>query len=230
MMVSWSLGPFIWQWVTSFKSPAEVSNLPPLLPSSWEGMNYISVLGNPEFLQVIVNSLIVSLGATGVSLAIGSLGAFGLSRLMRPAGKGFVMFALLVIFMIPQVAVVTPFYKMFVYFNLRDTLYGLILVYSVFTVPLVVWIMHQVFEEIPDSLYKAAQVDGCENWKIFYKVYLPLGGSGLVMAILGGAVITGIQGQISDLTGSIHIAYIVPLLCFGIVAYYGFIANRLLNK
>ena len=57
-----------------------------------------------------------------------------------------------------------------------------------------------------------------------------IGGSGLVMAILGGAVITGIQGQVSDLSGSIHIAYIVPLCCFLIVAYYGRIANRLLNK
>jgi FHS family L-fucose permease-like MFS transporter len=57
-----------------------------------------------------------------------------------------------------------------------------------------------------------------------------IGGSGLVMAILGGAVITGIQGQVSDITGSIHIAYIVPLLCFGVVAYYGFIANKLLNR
>lgn len=57
-----------------------------------------------------------------------------------------------------------------------------------------------------------------------------IGGSGLVMAILGGAVITGVQGQVSDITGSIHLAYLVPLICFGVVAYYGFIANRLLNK
>jgi FHS family L-fucose permease-like MFS transporter len=47
------------------------------------------------------------------------------------------------------------------------------------------------------------------------------GGSLLIMAILGGAVITGIQGYISDLTGSIHISYMVPLLCFIIIALYG---------
>jgi len=54
-----------------------------------------------------------------------------------------------------------------------------------------------------------------------------IGGSGLVMAILGGAVITGLQGQVSDLSGSIHIAYVVPMFCFGVVAYYGYIANKL---
>nr|WKN35182.1 L-fucose:H+ symporter permease [Tunicatimonas sp. TK19036] len=53
-----------------------------------------------------------------------------------------------------------------------------------------------------------------------------IGGSGLIMAILGGAVITSIQGQVSDLTQSIHLAYIVPLLCFVIVAFYGRIARR----
>ncbi len=53
-----------------------------------------------------------------------------------------------------------------------------------------------------------------------------IGGSGLIMAILGGAVITSIQGQISDLTGSIHLAYIVPLLCFIVVAFYGRLAHK----
>ncbi|MCL4140608.1 UNVERIFIED_CONTAM: hypothetical protein GTU68_038108 [Idotea baltica] len=53
-----------------------------------------------------------------------------------------------------------------------------------------------------------------------------IGGSGLVMAILGGAVITGIQGQVSDATGSIHMAYWVPLVCFVFVAYYGYFAEK----
>ena len=57
-----------------------------------------------------------------------------------------------------------------------------------------------------------------------------IGGSGLVMAILGGAVITGVQGQVSDLTGSIHLAYLVPLTCFGIVAYYGAVAGKLASR
>lgn len=178
-MVGWSLGPFLWQWATSFKGPALVPQLPPIWPVSLDWENYRSVLGNPRFLQVIVNSLIVSLGATAISLAAGSLGAYGVSRLMRRGGN-LVLLALLVIFMIPPVAVVTPFYKVLGHLHLKDTLSGLILVYSVFTVPLVVWVMHQVYEEIPESLYRSALVDGCGNWKIFYRVYLPLSRAGLV--------------------------------------------------
>jgi FHS family L-fucose permease-like MFS transporter len=53
-----------------------------------------------------------------------------------------------------------------------------------------------------------------------------IGGSGLIMAILGGAILTAVQGQVSDLTGSINLAYFVPLLCFVIIAYYGAVACR----
>ncbi|MCB0616004.1 MAG: hypothetical protein KDC75_21955, partial [Phaeodactylibacter sp.] len=53
-----------------------------------------------------------------------------------------------------------------------------------------------------------------------------IGGSGLIMAILGGAVLTSIQGLVSDTSGSIHFAFFVPLFCFGAVAYYGFFKAR----
>lgn len=177
----WSLGPFVWMWATALKSPAMVSQLPPVWPASLNLENFASVLDNPLFLQVILNSLLVSFGATGLGLIVGTVAAFGVSRLMK-SGKGRVLFALLVIFMIPQVALVTPLFKFMGALHWKDTLTGLILVYSVFTIPLVVWIMHQVFEEVPDSLYYAAQVDGCSNWKIFYKVFLPLGRHGWISA------------------------------------------------
>jgi len=53
-----------------------------------------------------------------------------------------------------------------------------------------------------------------------------IGGSGLIMAILGGAVLTAIQGNVSDLTNSINLAYFVPLVCFAVIAYYGAVACR----
>jgi len=53
-----------------------------------------------------------------------------------------------------------------------------------------------------------------------------LGGSGLIMAILGGAVLTSVQGQVSDMTGSIHLAYLVPMFCFVVVAVYGRLSRR----
>ena len=53
-----------------------------------------------------------------------------------------------------------------------------------------------------------------------------IGGSGLIMAILGGAVLTAVQGQVSDLTGSINMAYFVPMVCFVVIAYYGIFGSK----
>ncbi len=57
-----------------------------------------------------------------------------------------------------------------------------------------------------------------------------IGGSGLIMAILGGAVVTFFQGKVSDLTGSINFSYIVPLICFAFITYYALISGKLVKK
>ena len=57
-----------------------------------------------------------------------------------------------------------------------------------------------------------------------------IGGSGLIMAILGGAVVTFFQGKVSDMTGSINFSYIVPLICFGFITYYAFISEKMVKK
>ncbi|MFQ5481669.1 MAG: carbohydrate ABC transporter permease [Nitrospinaceae bacterium] len=178
---AWSLGPFIWQWLTSVKSPGRVTGIPPLLPDAVHWDHYLAVLSQESFLRVILNTFTVSLGAVTLSLAVGVPGAFGVSRLLGRSRNG-VLLALLVVFMIPQIAVVTPFYKMLTALHLKDSLVGLIVTYSVFTVPLVVWITCHAFEEIPDSLFRAAQVDGCGLWRIFWKVYVPLGRPGWISA------------------------------------------------
>ena len=177
----WSLWPFIWQWVTSVKPPGTVGQLPPVWPATLSAANYASVLQNETFLRVVWNSLVVSVGATVLSLIVGTLAAFGLSVLIT-RGREAILMALLVVFMLPQVAVVTPLYKVLETVNGMDTLWGLIGVYSIFTVPLVVWVMTRFFEEVPLTLYRAALVDGCRSWTVFRRVYLPLGVPGMLSA------------------------------------------------
>lgn len=177
----WSLWPFLWQWVTSVKPPGAVGQLPPVWPESLSAANYVSVLRNETFLRVVLNSLVVSLGATALSLIIGTLAAFGLSVLVT-RGREAVLMALLVVFMLPQVAVVAPLYKVLDAINGQDTLWGLIGVYSIFTVPLVVWVMTRFYEEIPGTLSRAARVDGCRTWTLFRRIYLPLGTPGMLSA------------------------------------------------
>jgi len=181
----WSLSPFLWQGVTSLKAPGQVALLPPLLPDRVSFENYAAVFRHEAFLRMMVNSLGIALGATALALVIGAPGAFGVSRLMGK-GKSGVLMALLVVFMLPQVAVVTPFFKMLTAWHLKDTWWALIGVYTVFVVPLVVWVLVPVFDAVPVSLYHAARVDGSSLWTVFYKIYLPLARPGWISAGLLG--------------------------------------------
>ena len=107
------------------------------------------------------------------------MGAYGISRLLE-RGRRWIMLSLLVVLMLPQVSVVTPLYRIVDLMGWGDTLWSLIAVYSIFSVPLVVWVMYQAYEEIPETLHRAARVDGSSEWTIFTRVYLPLGIPGLV--------------------------------------------------
>ena len=87
----------------------------------------------------------------------------------------------------------------------------------------------------PISVYALVGISGCMSL-MFPTIFglavrglgedAKIGGSGLIMAILGGAVLTAVQGAVSDATGSISLAFIVPLACFAVVALYGFYASR----
>jgi multiple sugar transport system permease protein len=73
---------------------------------------------------------------------------------------------------------------MFVYLNLWDTLWGLILIYAAVTFPFVVWLMRSFFQEVPRELSDAAIVDGCTHWGAFFKVVLPQVKGGLAATAL----------------------------------------------
>ncbi|UCD11643.1 MAG: carbohydrate ABC transporter permease [Nitrospinaceae bacterium] len=179
VILLWSLWPFIWQWVTSVKVPSNISRIPPLLPEHLSAANYSAIFSNETFIRVIWNSIAVGLGATAISLVVGAMGAYGISRLLE-RGRRWIMLSLLVVLMLPQVSVVTPLYRIVDLMGWGDTLWSLIAVYSIFSVPLVVWVMYQAYEEIPETLHRAARVDGSSEWTIFTRVYLPLGIPGLV--------------------------------------------------
>jgi multiple sugar transport system permease protein len=171
-------GPFIWQVITSIKPSAELTTLPPILPSTITPVHYISVFTGHPFTRIIVNSIVVSLFSTLMSLVLGSLCAFGLSKL-HVKGKGFIFALVLSISMFPPIATVSPLYLIIRAFGLRDTWWALIATYTTFTLPMCIWILSSFFREIPEELYSAAKVDGCSSLQIFYKIFLPLAAPGI---------------------------------------------------
>ncbi len=179
----WSVAPFLWQLLTSLKPQAELETLPPLLPTSITLTHYQAVFAGHPFPRLLANSAIVAAGTTLAAMALGSLAGFALAKL-RPGGRTAVLAAVVALSMLPPIATVSPLFLLINALGLRDTLPGLMLVYTGFALPLAVWLMTQFFRSIPDELYIAARVDGCSALGAFRKVMLPLAAPGLTATAL----------------------------------------------
>lgn len=183
MVMLYCLGPFLWQAVTSLKTDRELTSLPPVLPASPTFDHYRAIFTGTAFPRIMANSAIVSSCATALSIAIGSLAAFGLAKL-RMRFKSLIMIFVLSASMFPPIATVSPLYIIIQALGLRDTLTSLIITYTTFTLPLSIWILTNFFSAIPDEIYRASRVDGCSPFQSFIRIMLPLAGPGIVTAAL----------------------------------------------
>lgn len=178
LVALYSLGPVLWQLITSLKPAAELTRLPPLLPSAVTFEHYVAIFTGHPLLRIIANSLIVAGATTALALAVGSLAAFALAKL-DIKHKLSVLAVVLATSMFPPIATVSPLYLIINALGLRDTLVALIVTYTTFTLPLAIWLLTNFFRNVPDEIYRAARVDGCTRFQAFYKVILPLSAPGL---------------------------------------------------
>jgi multiple sugar transport system permease protein len=172
------LGPLLWQLITSLKPHDTLTRLPPILPEILTMDHYISVFAGEPFLRMIGNSTAVASMATVLSIVIGSLCAFGLAKL-RVSYKALILGFVLSASMFPPIAIVSPLYIIIKSLHLRDTWWALVLTYASFSLPLSVWVLTNFFRQIPDEIFRAAKVDGCTRFQIFWRVMLPLSAPGL---------------------------------------------------
>jgi multiple sugar transport system permease protein len=126
----------------------------------------------------LVNSFIISSIATILTIIIAMPVAYAMGRLNFPR-KTFLLVAILGARSYPPIAVVIPFYMMFLRLNLLGTIHGLVLIYLSGTVPLAVWVMMGFFGSLPRSAEWEARMDGCTRWQAFTKVLLPMSLPGL---------------------------------------------------
>jgi ABC-type glycerol-3-phosphate transport system permease component len=172
--------PLFWMVICSFKPGSELYATPPtVLPQVWTLQNYRDLFIQTDFPAYFVNSLIVAFGATGLSLVIGGLGAYSLSR-FRFFGIAAFSSATLVCYMLPEVLIVLPLYIYVVQLGLADTLISLIVANTAFTLPLALWFMRSYFNAIPASLEESAMIDGCTRFQAMRRVTLPLALPGIV--------------------------------------------------
>ncbi|MEO8627213.1 MAG: carbohydrate ABC transporter permease [Betaproteobacteria bacterium] len=181
MIVAYSLLPFAWQVLTSIKPDADLLSLPPLLPSRPTSEHYAAIFRDSSFPHMIFNSAVVATMTTLLALAVATLAAFALTFL-QVRRKPLILALVLSVSMFPPIATVSPLFLLLNAVGLRDTLAGLILTYTTFSLPLAIWLLTHFFSTLPRELYVAARIDGCTAFGALRKVILPLATPGLLAA------------------------------------------------
>jgi multiple sugar transport system permease protein len=169
--------PFLWLLQMSFKSNDLILQFPPPLIFTPTLANYISVWQG-AFAASFLNSLMSASFSTALALLLGLPAAYALSR-WAGRGKHALSFAILATRMAPPIAFTIPFFLFYRWIGLLDTVTGLVLVYTSFNLPLVIWMMQPFFETVPSSLEEAALVDGAGTRTVFLQIVLPMVAPGI---------------------------------------------------
>ncbi|MCU0790126.1 MAG: carbohydrate ABC transporter permease [Nitratireductor sp.] len=175
------LVPIYWMFNTSIKPSDDYLAIPPVwFPSEPTLIHYEAALFTYRGFQGLVNSLIVSLSATAFSALIGTLMAYSLAR-YNTGGKHLSFWVLSQRFL-PPVAIILPIFLIYRNLGIHDTRFGLIIAYTMFTLPVTVWMMFAYVRQLPKSMEEAALVDGWTRWQAFWRVAVPLAAPGVVAA------------------------------------------------
>ena len=210
VLLIWSLGPIYWTLASSV-TPTEDFSARPIhfFPQHFTLDHFSRLFGIDiariggvqvwsQFRAALINSIVTSVAATLLCVAISALGAYAFTRIQFP-GRGFLFAAVVATLAIPGYAVLIPRYWIMISLHLVDTYVGVALIYVSAYLPLSLWLLRSVFEALPIALEEAAQLDGAGRLYIFFNIVLPLAGPGLTAA----AILTflGAWGQ-----------YLVPLI------------------
>ena len=192
----WSMfviAPFLWALSTSFKDFNSVTSGATYIPwvdfeptlEGWRVLLRSPAQGGVNIVEPYINSIFVTCLASFISILLGTLAAYALSRYTFKAGfikNDDITFFFISQRIMPPVVLAIPFFIMLGKLGLLDTLIGLVMVYVVLLMPIAVWIMVDFFNKVPIEIDETALIDGCNPIQAFFKVVLPNSIPGMVVA------------------------------------------------
>jgi multiple sugar transport system permease protein len=172
LVLLYAFVPVFWLLSLSLKN-AETLNDGKYFPTNPTGDSYKAIFQNDDFVRSLINSIGICLISTLVAIVVGTMAAYAIARLQFP-GKAAILAMALLVSMFPQIALVTPLFKIETALRLFDTWPGLIIPYITFALPLAIYTLSAFFREIPWDLEKAAKMDGATPYQAFRQVITPL--------------------------------------------------------
>jgi multiple sugar transport system permease protein len=172
------LSPFIWAIITSFKGridSLEMTFIPYVqFQPTMENWHNELVVVWPETSKALRNSAVIAVGAASLATCLGTLGGYALARFSFRMGNANILGWVMSQRFMPPVATLIPFFVLFQWAGLIDTLFGMVLINTTFVLPFAVLIMRDYFAEFPKEIEEAAFVDGAPFWRYFWRIALPI--------------------------------------------------------
>jgi multiple sugar transport system permease protein len=176
-----TLFPVYWIAANSFKLDIDIFAVPPeWFPFNPTLKHYDAAFVQRPFLLYALNSLIIAVVSTLVSLVFGTLAGYALARFRYPGQWRYqISFWILSTRMMPPIVTIIPLYIAFNYLDMLNTKPAVAIAYTAFNLPFATWMMKSYFQDLPVELEEAAIVDGDTRWGAFLRVALPLARPGL---------------------------------------------------
>lgn len=229
ILVVWavfSIFPVFWTYLSSIKPSRDVFAIPPVwvfkptlhnyglvlnleAPSVEEVQQSFQVTGQSKLPEHILNTVVVCIGSTALSMLVGSSAAYALAR-ARFRGRRAILIAILLTRLVPPIVMVIPLYLIWRNLRILDTHVGLILAFFTFTLPFVIWMMRGFFLSLPRELEDAALIDGCSRWGALGRVVLPLVAPGVAATALFTALFSWNEFLIAAVIGGEKAKLLTP--------------------
>jgi multiple sugar transport system permease protein len=166
--------PLAWMLTVSVRPNLEVMKMPPSwIPEVFTLEGYAKIFSNPRYLLVFLNTTVVSLIVTAISLFLGAMAAYALAR-FKFIGQRTVLMFLITTQMFPLVLLCIPYFRIFITLGLYDTRTSLVIVYLTFTLPFCILMLRSYFMNIPRDIEEAAMVDGCTRLGAVFRTLVPM--------------------------------------------------------
>jgi ABC-type glycerol-3-phosphate transport system permease component len=182
-----ALFPFYWILRTALESngqaAAGVGGANGIIPGSLSGAAFRDVFTQAQFLTPLRNSLIVALSTTAVTVVVASLAGYALARLPI-RGTGPILAFILLAGFFPVLAMIGPLFLMLRSIGALGSIYPLIIVYLVYTLPISTWLLKNFFQQIPGDLEDAARTDGATRLQALRRVIIPVAVPGVFTAAI----------------------------------------------
>jgi len=174
IMIVFSLFPALWMFLTSIKTSQENFTIPPrIIVDNPTIANYTRVLMESQIPRAFLNSVIVTVSATALTLVVAILAGYGFAR-YQFKGSRFMSSGLLYGQMMPGVVIIIPLYMVFSKMHLIDTFLALVIANLAITIPMSVMMLRSFFQTIPRELEEAAKIDGCSSLGALIRIILPV--------------------------------------------------------